>query len=102
MRMPHDMHMPSNPNPNPNPDPNPRQVYRLCDTLVDDVVCVSDGEIREAIRDGFEDTRALLEPAGALTCSLWLRLLTIGCAYLLWLCLLLMAVLTRRLLGGGT
>ena len=80
----------------------PRQVYRLCDTLVDDVVCVSDDEIREAIRDGFEDTRALLEPAGALTCSLWLRLLTIGCAYLLWLCLLLMAVLTRRLLGGGT
>ena len=80
----------------------PRQVYRLCDTLVDDVVCVSDDEIREAIRDGFEDTRALLEPAGALTCSLWLRPLTIGCAYLLGLCLLLMAVLTRRLLGGGT
>ena len=80
----------------------PHQVYRLCDTLVDDVVCVSDDEIREAIRDGFEDTRALLEPAGALTCSLWLHLLTIGCAYLLWLCLLLMAVLTRRLLGGGT
>jgi len=78
------------------------EVYRLCDTLVDDVVCVSDDEIREAIRDGFEDTRALLEPAGALTCSLWLRLLTIGCAYLLWLCLLLIAVLTRRLLGGGT
>jgi threonine dehydratase len=42
------------------------QVYRLCDTLVDDVVCVSDDEIREAIRDCFEDTRALLEPAGAL------------------------------------
>ena len=78
------------------------EVYRLCDTLVDDVVCVSDDEIREAIRDGFEDTRALLEPAGALTCSLWLHLLTIGCAYLLWLRLLPMAVLTRRLLGGGT
>ena len=42
------------------------EVYRLCDTLVDDVVCVSDDEIREAIRDCFEDTRALLEPAGAL------------------------------------
>merc|ERR1719469_1439598 len=41
------------------------EVYRLCDTLVDDVVCVSDDEIREAIRDCFEDTRALLEPAGA-------------------------------------
>ena len=34
------------------------EVYRLCDTLVDDVVCVSDDEIREAIRDCFEDTRA--------------------------------------------
>merc|ERR1719424_1771310 len=41
------------------------EVYRPCDTLVDDVVCVSDDEIREAIRDCFEDTRALLEPAGA-------------------------------------
>ena len=41
-----------------------RQVYRLCDTLVDDVVTVSDDEIREAIRDCFEDTRALLEPTG--------------------------------------
>ena len=41
------------------------EVYRLCDTLVDDVVTVSDDEIREAIRDCFADTRALLEPAGA-------------------------------------
>ena len=63
-----------------------RQVYRLCDTLVDDVVCVSDDEIREAIRDCFEDTRALLEPAGALTCLLWLRLLTMDCAHFLWRC----------------
>ena len=41
------------------------EVYRLCDTLVDDVVRVSDDEICDAIRDCFDDTRAMLEPAGA-------------------------------------
>eukprot|EP00908_Phaeocystis_cordata_P014054 Transcript_2516.p1 GENE.Transcript_2516~~Transcript_2516.p1 ORF type:complete len:411 (-),score=98.65 Transcript_2516:72-1304(-) len=41
------------------------EVYRLCDTLVDDVVTVNDEDICSAIRDCFEDTRALLEPAGA-------------------------------------
>ena len=66
------------------------QVYRLCDTLVDDVVCVSDDEIREAIRDGFEDTRALLEPAGALT------LLTMAVPTYYWLRLLAMALLTSH------
>jgi len=43
------------------------EVFRLCDTLVDDVVVVSDAEISQAIRDAFEDTRALLEPAGAIS-----------------------------------
>ena len=43
------------------------EVYRLCDELVDDVVRVSDDEISAAIRDCFDDTRALLEPAGAIS-----------------------------------
>ena len=41
------------------------EVFRLCDTLVDDVILVSDDEICSAIRDVFVDTRAVLEPAGA-------------------------------------
>ena len=35
------------------------------DELVDDVVTVSNDEICAAVRDCFEDTRAMLEPAGA-------------------------------------
>jgi len=44
-----------------------KEVFRICDELVDDVVVVSDAEIAQAIRDCFEDTRALLEPAGAIS-----------------------------------
>jgi len=44
-----------------------KEVFRLCDELVDDVVVVSDSDIAQAIRDCFEDTRALLEPAGAIS-----------------------------------
>jgi threonine dehydratase len=43
-----------------------REVFRLCNELVDDIVVVSDDEICAAVRDAFEDTRAVLEPAGAL------------------------------------
>jgi len=43
------------------------EIFRICDELVDDVVTVSDSEIAQAIRDVFEDTRALLEPAGAIS-----------------------------------
>ena len=39
----------------------------MCDELVDDVVVVSDADIAQAIRDAFTDTRALLEPAGAIS-----------------------------------
>ena len=35
--------------------------------LVDDVVTVSNDEICAAVRDCFEDTRAMLEPAGAMS-----------------------------------
>jgi len=41
------------------------EVFRLCNELVDDIVVVSDDEICAAVRDAFEDTRAVLEPAGA-------------------------------------
>lgn len=41
------------------------EVFRLCNELVDEIVTVSDDEICAAVRDCFEDTRAMLEPAGA-------------------------------------
>jgi threonine dehydratase len=42
------------------------ETFRVCNDLVDDIVVVSDDEICAAVRDAFEDTRAVLEPAGAL------------------------------------
>lgn len=41
--------------------------FRLCQAHLDDVVCVSSDEICAAIQDIFEDTRAISEPAGALS-----------------------------------
>jgi len=41
------------------------EVFRLCNELVDDIVVVDHDEICAAVRDAFEDTRAVLEPAGA-------------------------------------
>jgi len=41
------------------------EVFRLCNELVDDIVVVGQDEICAAVRDCFEDTRAMLEPAGA-------------------------------------
>ena len=42
------------------------ETFRLCRRLLDDVVLVSTDEICAAIKDVFEDTRSILEPAGAL------------------------------------
>lgn len=42
------------------------ETFRLCRDLVDDMVIVSNDEICAAIKDMFEDTRSILEPAGAL------------------------------------
>ncbi|CAI5461486.1 unnamed protein product [Closterium sp. Yama58-4] len=42
------------------------ETFRLCQQLVDGVVLVSRDEICAAIKDMFEDTRSILEPAGAL------------------------------------
>lgn len=41
--------------------------FNLCKEFVDDMVTVSNAEICNAIKLGFEDTRVLLEPAGALS-----------------------------------
>ena len=42
------------------------ETFRLCKTLVDDVILVDTDAICAAIKDVFEDTRAILEPSGAL------------------------------------
>ena len=42
------------------------ETFRLCRKLVDDVILVDTDEICAAIKDVFEDARAVLEPAGAL------------------------------------
>ncbi|HXS51859.1 MAG TPA: threonine ammonia-lyase, biosynthetic [Usitatibacter sp.] len=42
-----------------------RETLRLCRELVDDMVLVDTDEICAAIKDIFEDTRTVLEPAGA-------------------------------------
>src|SRR3990170_2145531 len=43
-----------------------RETFRLARKLVDDMVLVDTDEICAAIKDVFEDTRVVLEPAGAL------------------------------------
>ena len=43
-----------------------RETFRLCRELVDEVIRVDTGAMCAAIKDVFEDTRAILEPAGAL------------------------------------
>jgi threonine dehydratase len=42
------------------------EAFRLCQVLVDEIVRVGTDEICAAIKDVFEDTRSILEPAGAL------------------------------------
>ncbi len=41
--------------------------FELCQRYLDDIVVVSTDEICAAIQDAFEDTRTVLEPAGALS-----------------------------------
>jgi len=43
-----------------------RETFRIARQCVDDVVCVSTDEICAAIKDIFDDTRTIMEPAGAL------------------------------------
>jgi threonine dehydratase len=44
-----------------------RETFRLCRQFVDEVILVDTDEICAAIKDVFEDTRSILEPAGALS-----------------------------------
>jgi threonine dehydratase len=43
-----------------------QETFRLCSEVVDEVIQVSTDEACAAIKDVFEDTRSILEPAGAL------------------------------------
>jgi threonine dehydratase len=43
------------------------ETFRLCQELVDDIILVNSDAICAAIKDVFEDTRSILEPAGALS-----------------------------------
>mmetsp|Transcript_33168 Transcript_33168/g.65978 ORF Transcript_33168/g.65978 Transcript_33168/m.65978 type:complete len:576 (-) Transcript_33168:315-2042(-) len=43
-----------------------QETFRICNELVDEMVTVSTDEICAAIKDGFTETRCVLEPAGAL------------------------------------
>ena len=42
------------------------ETFRICNELVDEIVTVDTDQICAAIRDVFEDTRSIVEPAGAL------------------------------------
>ena len=42
------------------------ETFRICKELLDDMILVSTDEICAAIQDIFEDTRSIMEPAGAL------------------------------------
>jgi threonine dehydratase len=42
------------------------ETFRLCREHVDEIVCVDTDAVCAAIKDVFEDTRSILEPAGAL------------------------------------
>jgi threonine dehydratase len=42
------------------------ETFRLCQQYVDEVILVSTDDICAAIKDVFEDTRSIMEPAGAL------------------------------------
>ena len=44
-----------------------RETFRVCRELVDEIVLVDTDAICAAIKDVFEDTRSILEPAGALS-----------------------------------
>ena len=44
-----------------------KETFRLCQAFVDDIIRVDTDAICAAIKDVFEDTRSILEPAGALS-----------------------------------
>lgn len=44
-----------------------QETFRLCQQYIDEVITVSSDEICAAVKDIFDDTRAIAEPAGALS-----------------------------------
>jgi threonine dehydratase len=44
-----------------------QETFRICQELVDEIILVNTDEICAAIKDIFEDTRSIMEPAGALS-----------------------------------
>ena len=42
------------------------ETFRLCQQLVDGVILVDNAAVSGAVQDVFEETRSILEPAGAL------------------------------------
>ena len=52
------------------------ETFRLCRRYVDEIVLVDTDQICAAIKDDFEDSRAILEPAGALAIALESRVCT--------------------------
>ncbi len=43
------------------------ETFKLCRELIDDILLVNTDAMCAAIKDGFDDTRAILEPSGALS-----------------------------------
>ncbi|CAG8850357.1 5960_t:CDS:2, partial [Racocetra persica] len=43
------------------------ETFRVCSEVIDEVINVTNDEICAAIKDIFEDTRSIVEPAGALS-----------------------------------
>ncbi|OLL24353.1 Threonine dehydratase, mitochondrial [Neolecta irregularis DAH-3] len=54
------------------------ETFRLCSKYVDEMVLVSTDEICAAIKDVFEDTRSIVEPAGALSVAGLKKYLTLN------------------------
>ncbi len=54
------------------------ETFRICNELVDDIINVDNDEICAAIQDIFEDSRAVVEPAGALAVAGMKRYIVAG------------------------
>lgn len=51
-----------------------KETFNVCSQLVDEMITVSTDEICAAIKLGFNDTRCVLEPAGALAIAGMVRI----------------------------
>ena len=73
------------------------ETFRICQNFVDEMITVSTDDICAAIRDVFNDTRTIMEPAGALgVAGLTKYAMTKGASGVLFECL----VCARTLSAG--